>query len=57
MATDIDDYVEQMMQVCDALPELDGGIVERWDGRVMTRFEIKGIDAGRTITDLAYRRV
>lgn len=57
MATDIDDYVEQMVQVCDALPELDGGIVERWDGRVMTRFEIKGIDAGRTITDLAYRRV
>jgi len=57
MATDIADYAEQMELVCDAIDCLDGGVVERCDGRAMTRFETKGIDAGRDIVDLAYRRV
>jgi tRNA (guanine-N7-)-methyltransferase len=30
--------------------------VPRWDERPVTRFERKGIEAGRTITDLAYER-
>lgn len=57
MATDIADYAEQMEQVCDAIDCLDGGVVERCDGRAMTRFEAKGLDAGRNIVDLAYQRV
>ncbi|WP_216380005.1 tRNA (guanosine(46)-N7)-methyltransferase TrmB [Arcanobacterium phocae] len=29
-----------------------GGFAPRWDGRIMTRFEQRGIDAGRTIHDV-----
>jgi len=57
LATDWADYAEQMGEVLDAEPALDGGVVERWDERPLTRFERKGLDAGRDITDLAYRRV
>ena len=41
----------------DAEPALTGGPVLRWDERPMTRFERKGLEAGRAITDLAYTRV
>ena len=47
----------QMREVLDAEPGLEGGPVPRWEERPVTRFERKGIEAGRTITDLAYRRV
>lgn len=33
-----------------------GGFAPRWDGRVMTRFERRGVEAGRTIHDLTFRR-
>ena len=33
-----------------------GGVVERWEERPVTKFERKGVAAGREITDLAYRR-
>ncbi len=56
LATDWADYAEQMRTVLDAEPLLDGGPVERWSERPVTRFERKGRDAGRAITDLAYRR-
>lgn len=56
LATDWADYAEQMREVLDAVPELEGGVVPRWEERPMTRFERKGLAAGRTITDLAYRR-
>jgi tRNA (guanine-N7-)-methyltransferase len=46
-----------MRAVLDAEPGLDGGPVERWSERPMTKFERKGIEAGRPITDLTYRRV
>lgn len=55
-ATDIDDYAEQMLDVCAAHPELQGGVVERPSDRPITRFERKGIEAGRTVTDLAFVR-
>ena len=29
-----------------------GGYAPRWEGRIMTRFEERGIEAGRTIHDL-----
>lgn len=56
LATDWDEYAAQMRAVLDAEPGLDGGPVERWADRPVTKFERKGIAAGRVITDLAYRR-
>lgn len=57
LATDWADYAEQMEQVLDAEPLLEGGVVERWAERPVTKFERKGLAAGREITDLAYLRV
>lgn len=57
LATDWSDYADQMVAVLDAEPLLAGGIVPRWEERPVTRFERKGLAAGRTITDLEYRRV
>ena len=56
LATDWADYAEQMREVLDAVPILEGGVVPRWEERPLTRFERKGLAAGRAITDLAYRR-
>ncbi|WP_228942194.1 tRNA (guanosine(46)-N7)-methyltransferase TrmB [Nocardioides sp. Leaf374] len=57
LATDWGDYAEQMEAVLDAEPALEGGVVERWGERPVTKFERKGVEAGRAITDLVYRRV
>ena len=57
LATDWSDYAEQMVEVLDAEPLLSGGVVPRWDERPVTKFERKGLAAGRTITDLSYVRV
>jgi tRNA (guanine-N7-)-methyltransferase len=57
LATDWTDYAQQMRAVLDAEPALSGGVVPRWDERPVTRFERKGIQAGRSITDLCYTRV
>jgi tRNA (guanine-N7-)-methyltransferase len=56
LATDWADYAEQMRRVLDAEPALVGGVVARWEERPVTKFERKGLDAGRTITDLCYTR-
>ena len=48
-------YAEQMRTVLDAEPLLEGGPVPRWAERPVTRFERKGVDAGREIVDLVYR--
>lgn len=57
LATDIADYAEAMTQVCGAEPLLDGGVIERPEWRPRTRFEQRGLDAGRSPTDLLYTRV
>lgn len=57
LATDWSDYAEQMAEVLDAEPLLEGGGVERWAERPVTKFERKGLAAGREITDLRYVRV
>ncbi|GEB11810.1 tRNA (guanosine(46)-N7)-methyltransferase TrmB [Pimelobacter simplex] len=57
LATDWADYAEQMVEVLDAEPLLEGGVVERWADRPVTKFERKGLAKDRVITDLAYRRV
>ena len=56
LATDWADYAEQMREVLDAEPALEGGRVERWADRPVTRFERKGLDVDREIVDLFYRR-
>lgn len=60
LATDWEDYALQMRTVLDAEPlferAFDGEWAERFEGRVMTAFERKGIAKGRDIRDLVYRR-
>jgi tRNA (guanine-N7-)-methyltransferase len=56
LATDWADYAHQMQTLLDAEPSLSGGVVPRWEDRPATKFERKGIAAGRTITDLCYLR-
>jgi tRNA (guanine-N7-)-methyltransferase len=43
-----------MQSVLDAEPGLEGGPVERWADRPVTKFERKGLAAQRAIVDLAY---
>lgn len=57
VATDIEDYSVSTQLACSAHPELDGGVVARPEWRVVTRYETKGLEAGRAVTDLIYRRV
>ncbi len=54
LATDWADYATRMQEVLAAEPGLAGGRVPRWGDRPVTRFERKGIEAGREIVDLAY---
>ncbi|MGL5825888.1 MAG: tRNA (guanosine(46)-N7)-methyltransferase TrmB [Nocardioides sp.] len=56
LATDWAPYAEVMTNVLDAEPGLSGARVERWAARPATKFERKGLRAGREIVDLAYRR-
>jgi tRNA (guanine-N7-)-methyltransferase len=56
VATDIADYALQTERVCGAHPLLTGGVVERPAWRPVTRYERKGVTAGRAIADLVYRR-
>jgi tRNA (guanine-N7-)-methyltransferase len=56
LATDWEDYAAQMVSVLGAEPALTGGVVPRWEERPVTKFERKGIEAGRRITDLCYTR-
>ena len=60
LATDWEDYALQMVEVMDAAPGFRRGFEGEWaprfEGRVMTAFERKGLAAGREIRDLAYVR-
>jgi tRNA (guanine-N7-)-methyltransferase len=62
LATDWLDYAEQMRDVLDACSSLTNphgdatGFAPRFEGRVMTRFEEKGLASGRVIYDLEVRR-
>jgi tRNA (guanine-N7-)-methyltransferase len=61
IATDSADYAGWMRDILDADPcfanEHPGGWAPRWEARPITQFEKRGLDAGRQIFDLAYRRV
>lgn len=59
LATDWQDYADQMREVLDAADgferDFEGEWAPRFDGRVLTAFERKGEAKGRAIRDLAYR--
>ena len=62
LATDWDRYAEAMREVLDHHPGLvndsaENGWAPRFPGRPLTRFEQRGLDAGRPVHDLCYRRV
>lgn len=56
LATDIDSYATHMRRVLDAHEQLELVSTERPTLRPITRFERRGTEVGRSITDLAYRR-
>jgi tRNA (guanine-N7-)-methyltransferase len=61
LATDWQDYAEQMLAVCNATATLeslspDGAYVARPDFRPATRFERRGARLGHGVWDLAYRK-
>lgn len=56
LATDWENYADQMVDVLSREPLLEGGRVGRWSDRPVTKFERKGLAADREITDLCYRR-
>jgi tRNA (guanine-N7-)-methyltransferase len=61
IATDWDHYAVWIREVLDNDPCFaninPSGWAPRWDARPITHFEQRGLDAGRQIFDLAYRRV
>jgi tRNA (guanine-N7-)-methyltransferase len=61
LATDWEGYAEAMRTLLDGHPGLvaehDHEWATRWEGRPMTRFEQRGLAAGRRVFDLTYRRV
>lgn len=56
-ATDMDDYGDWALKHLEAHPAFAGGVSERPVWRPITRYEQIGLDAGRAITDLTYRRL
>ncbi len=61
LATDWHAYAEQMLEVCNANPQLeslsaDGTYVPRPDFRPPTRFERRGARLGHGVWDLAYKK-
>ena len=61
LATDWQEYAEQMLAVCTATPKLeslspDGTYVVRPEFRPTTRFERRGTRLGHGVWDLAYRK-
>ncbi|HET6563358.1 MAG TPA: tRNA (guanosine(46)-N7)-methyltransferase TrmB [Marmoricola sp.] len=57
LATDWPDYAEQIEAVLDGEPLLEGGPVERWAERPVTKFERRGLAEGRPVADFCYQRV
>lgn len=59
LATDWADYAEWMRETLDPHPAFEnvhGGWAPRWADRPVTKYEARGIAAGREIVDLTYRR-
>ena len=61
LATDWQDYADAMRAACEAAPGLESRHpakpwAPRFEGRVLTRYERKGLDSGREIRDLEFGR-
>lgn len=59
LATDWADYAEAMREVLDVAPGLanvHGGWAPRYAERPLTKYEQRGLDAGRAVFDLTYAR-
>ena len=59
LATDWPDYAEWMRATLDPHPGLRNvhdGWAPRWDARPLTRYEARGLAAGRPVHDLTYER-
>jgi tRNA (guanine-N7-)-methyltransferase len=56
LATDWADYAEHIDEVMATEETLEGGRVERWVERPLTKFERRGLAEDREIADFAYRR-
>jgi tRNA (guanine-N7-)-methyltransferase len=57
LATDWADYAQQIGEVLDAEPALEGGVTPRWEDRPLTKFERRGLREGRGVTDFRYTRL
>lgn len=60
LATDWQDYADAMREALDqvaALENVHEGWAPRFEGRPVTKYESRGLAAGRKIHDLTYRRV
>ena len=56
LATDWPDYAAHVERELSPVAALAGGRTARWAERPVTRFERRGLDAGRQPVDLTYRR-
>lgn len=56
LATDWENYAEQMLAVCNANPALVGGLVERPSMRPLTKFEQRGHRLGHGVWDFIFVR-
>lgn len=57
VATDVVEYARHTEQVVAGEPRLAGGVIPRPEWRPVTRFETRGLSAGRVITDLVFERL
>jgi tRNA (guanine-N7-)-methyltransferase len=62
LATDWEDYAQQMLVVLSAEPQLqnihiENSFVERPDSRPLTKYEERGLKLGHGVWDLVFRRV
>lgn len=57
LATDWADYAHQIEDVLSRNDRLEGGPTPRWEERPSTRFERRGVAAGRDFHDFTYRRL
>ena len=57
VATDVAEYATQTLAVCAAETRLQGDVVLRPDWRPVTRFERRGLAAGRKPVDMIFERV
>lgn len=56
LATDWEEYATAMQECFALAPGWTGGVIDRPEGRPVTRYEARALREGRAITDLVFRR-